>query len=126
MAFVKFEDMEVWKKGHALVLAVYRLTAGTLFRQDRGLCDQIQRAAVSITSNIAEGYARRGNKEFVKFLWIAKGSAAEIQSQLYVARALGYVSQDQFDRLYSEANLIQVQLFHLIQSLATDINRQKV
>ncbi len=126
MAFVKFEDIEAWKRGHALVLAVYRLTAEGLFRKDRGLCDQIQRASVSITSNIAEGYARRGNKEFAKFLWIAKGSAAEVQSQLHVALALGYISKDQFDFLYNEANLIQVHLFRLIQSLASDINRQKI
>ena len=126
MAFVKFEDIEAWKKGREFALSVYRLTEEGLFRQDRGLCDQIQRAAVSITSNIAEGHARRGNKEFVKFIWIAKGSAAEVQSQLHVALALGYVSQEQFDALYNEANLIQVQLFRLIQSLASDINRQKL
>lgn len=58
--------------------------------RDFGLRDQIQGAAISVSLNVAEGYARRGNKEFVKFLWIAKGSAAEAQSQLYHARDLGY------------------------------------
>ncbi len=126
MAFVKFEDIEAWKKGREIALVVYRLTAGDRFRQDRGLCDQIQRAAVSITSNIAEGYARRGNKEFSKFLWIAKGSAAEVQSQIHLAFDLGYVSQDQFASLNNEVNLVQVLLFRLIQLLSSDLNRQKL
>ena len=126
MAFVKFEDIEAWGKSRALVLSVYRLTNEGAFRQDRGLCDQIRRAAVSVSSNIAEGYARRGNKEFAKFLWIAKGSAAEVQSQLHLALALGYVEKDRFDSLYNEANLIQVQIFRLIQSITADISRQKL
>lgn len=126
MAFVKFEDIEVWGKSRDLALSVYRLTTDGAFRQDRGLCDQIRRAAVSISSNIAEGYARRGNKEFTKFLWIAKGSAAEVQSQLHLAFGLGYLTRVQFDSLYNEANLIQVQIFRLIQSISTDITRQKV
>jgi len=126
MKFVKFEDIEVWRKGGELVKAVYLLTSFGAFSKDLGLKDQIQRAAVSITSNIAEGYARRGNKEFVKFLWIAKGSAAEVQSQLHNARDLGYITDEQFNTHYDAANLIQVQLYRLIQSLSPEINRQKV
>ena len=126
MIFKKFEDIEVWKLGREVVKAVYGLTSKGAFAKDWGLKDQIQRAAVSVTSNIAEGYARRGNKEFVKFLWISKGSAAEVQSQLYHARDLGYIDADSFESLYNQTNILQVKLFHLIQSLTPAFPRQKV
>ena len=126
MTFKKFEDCEVWQLGRVLVKEIYALTREGDFARDFGLKDQIQRAAVSISSNVAEGYARRGNKEFVKFLWIAKGSAAEVQSQLYHAKDLGYIDAAAFEKMYNSANLIQVKLYHLIQSLSSTINRQKV
>ena len=88
--------------------------------------DQMQRSAVSICSNVAEGYARRGNKELVKFLWIAKGSAAEVQSQLYNALDVGYITKQVFDLLYSDLNKIQSKLYRLIQSLSTDAERKKI
>ncbi len=116
--FQKFEDIEVWKMGRVLVSSVYAQTCGESFARDWGLRDQIQRAVVSICSNIAEGYARRGNREFVNFLWIAKGSAAEVQSQLYHALDLNYISQDSFENLYNQANLISVKLYHLIKNLS--------
>ena len=126
MTFKKFEESEIWQMGRELVKAVYAMTGSGAFAKDYGLKDQIQRAAVSVASNVAEGYARRGNKEFVKFLWIAKGSAAEVQSQLYHARDLDYVNAEVFERLYNDANLIQVKLYHLIQSLSSTMERQKL
>ena len=126
MKFTRFEECEVWQMGRELVREVYSLTREGEFVKDFGLKDQIQRAAVSISSNVAEGYARRGNKEFVKFLWIAKGSAAAVQSQLYHAKDLGYIDAASFEKLYNSANLIQVKLYHLIQSLSSTIDRQKV
>ena len=126
MIFKKFEDIEVWKLGREVVKAVYGLTNKGPFAKDWGLKDQIQRAAVSVTSNIAEGYVRRGNKEFVKFLWISKGSAAEVQSQLYHALDLEYVDANTFELLYNQTNVLQVKLFHLIQSLTSALPRQKV
>ena len=126
MKFTRFEDCEVWQMGRELVKEVYSLTRAGEFAKDFGLKDQLQRAAVSISSNVAEGYARRGNKEFVKFLWIAKGSAAEVQSQLYHAKDLGYIEAAHFEKLYNSSNLIQVKLYHLIQSLTTSLTRQKV
>ena len=126
MTFKKFEDCEVWQMGRELVREIYALTRKGDFARDFGLRDQIQRAAVSVSSNVAEGYARRGNKEFVKFLWIAKGSAAEVQSQLYHAKDLGYIDAASFEKMYNSANLIQVKLYHLIQSLSSTIDRQKV
>ena len=126
MTFKKFEESEIWQMGRELVKAVYAMTGSGSFAKDYGLKDQIQRAAVSVASNVAEGYARRGNKEFVKFLWIAKGSAAEVQSQLYHARDLDYVNAEVFERLYNDVNLIQVKLYHLIQSLSSTMERQKL
>ena len=124
--FVKFEDIEAWKLSRELVKEIYQLTSGGAFSKDWGLRDQIQRAVVSIGSNIAEGHGRRGNREMVKFLWIAKGSASEVQSQLYSACDLGYLTQSQFDVLYNKVNVVQVKIYNLIKSFATELDRQKL
>ena len=126
MAFTRFEDIEVWQMSRELARNVYRMTAGGSFAKDWGLKDQIQRAAVSVSSNIAEGHGRRGNREMVKFLWIAKGSASEVQSQLYIAFDMNYLTKEQFDKLYNDTNLIQVKLYRLIQSFSSDLDRQKI
>ena len=81
----KFEELIAWQKSRELVTAIYKVTNGKEFSRDFGLRDQIQRAAVSIMSNIAEGFERAGRAEFHQFLVIAKGSCAEVRSQLYVA-----------------------------------------
>ena len=124
--FKKFEEIEAWKLARELAKEIYQLTRTAGFAKDWGLKDQIQRAAVSIGSNIAEGFGRRGNKEFVKFLWIAKGSAAEVQSQLYTAVDLSLVAKEQFDSLYNKTNLIQVMIFRLIESLSGEPERRRV
>jgi len=116
--FRKFEEIDAWKLGRTLVRSVYKVTRKDPFSHDWGLRDQIQRAAVSVCSNIAEGYARRGNKEFVKFLWIAKGSAAEVQSQLINASDLGYVDGETCQKLYGDADLISAKLYKLITALS--------
>jgi len=100
----RFEDIEAWKHARSLAKAVYEATRSDRFGRDYGLCNQIQRAAVSVISNIAEGFSRQTDKEFVQFLHIAKGSTSEIQSQLYVALDLCYVSQEEFDDLYKRAD----------------------
>ena len=123
--FKKFEDIEIWRSGRALVKQIYALTAVGDFALDRGLKDQIQRAAVSICSNVAEGFARNGNKDMARFLWIAKGSAAEVQSQLYHACDIGYIDKKTFETLYSDLNKIQAALYRLIQSLSSTPSRQK-
>ncbi len=81
----RFEDLEAWKIARELTKEVYRTSKNDLFIRDYGLPDQICRASVSVMSNIAEGFERDGNKEFVNFLSIAKGSSGEVRSQLYVA-----------------------------------------
>jgi len=80
------------------------VTSQGTFARDFSLRDQIRRAAVSISSNIAEGFARQTDKEFVQFLYTARGSAAEVQSQLYVAADLGYLGQEDLHRLYEMAD----------------------
>ena len=115
-----FEDCLAWQKGRELVKTVYGLTSTKPFADDWGLRDQIQRASVSICSNIAEGFERRGNKEFVKFLWIAKGSAAEVSSQLYHAKDLNYITDDQFTSTYDTAKQVGGMIFNLIKTLSED------
>ena len=96
---------------------IYCFCRDSKLSHDFGLRDQIQRAAVSICSNIAEGFERRGNREFVNFLWIAKGSAAEVSSQLYHLKDIGYIDQKTFDETYAKTNLIAMAIYKLIQSI---------
>ncbi len=97
----KFEDIEAWQKARELTREIYRVTNRGTFAKDFGLRDQIRRASVSIMSNIAEGFGRGGNREFIQFLSMAKGSVSEVQAQLYVAVDAGYLTKDQFQQLYS-------------------------
>ena len=120
----RYEDIVAWQEGRALVKAVYATTAKSPFVSDYGLKDQIRRAAVSVCSNIAEGFDRRGNREFVRFLWIAKGSSAEVSSQLYNALDLGYISKEEFESLFASSKKICEMLHCLIKSIK-DIERKK-
>lgn len=107
MASVKrFEELEAWQKARELAGLVYRLTSEGKWVKDFGLRDQIRRAAVSVMSNIAEGFERRGAAEFGRFLLIAKASAAEVRSQLYLALDLGYLSQAEFDEARASAESV--------------------
>jgi four helix bundle protein len=96
----RFEDLAVWQKSKELSLAIYRITEGERFRRDYTLRDQIRRAAVSVMSNIAEGFERYSRSEFRHFLAIARGSASEIRSQLHLAYRLAYISETEFKVLY--------------------------
>jgi len=99
----RFEQIEAWQEARRLTNAIYELTSEGKFARDFGLRDQIRQAAVSVMSNIAEGFERGGDKEFIQFLSLAKGSAGEIRSQLYVAFDQRYLSQTQFDDLAHQA-----------------------
>ena len=99
MTIVRFEDIEAWQRGRDLTRAVYRVSRRGEFARDFALRDQIRRAAISVTSNIAEGFERGGNREFIQALSVAKGSAGEVRSQLYVALDEEYISQPEFDDL---------------------------
>jgi len=102
--FRKFEDIEAWQKGLRLVAKVYKCSSSGAIARDYAFCDQIRRAACSVTSNIAEGFERGGPAEFARFLSIAKGSVGEIRSLLHVASAQEYMSKDVFNDLYRDAD----------------------
>jgi len=97
----KFEDLIVWQKAHDLAVDIYRVTRREPFCRDFGLKDQIQRAAISIMSNIAEGFERYSRPEFRQFLSIARGSVGEVRSQLHLAQSLKYITEDDFETIYS-------------------------
>jgi four helix bundle protein len=99
----RFEDLIAWQKARDLTRAIYQVTQQGAFAKDLGLARQIQRAAISTMSNIAEGFERRGRREFHQFLSTAKGSCGEVRSQLYVAFDIGYLVQDDFQRLLAQA-----------------------
>jgi four helix bundle protein len=100
MKIEKFEDIQSWQEARSLTKDVYALSMQQWFRRDRGLCDQIRRAAVSIMANIAEGFERQSKKEFIQFLSYASASGAELASHLYVAKDQGYVTEEVFNGLY--------------------------
>lgn len=117
MAVKYFEDLEIWKEARRLTHQVYQATQDAGFAKDFGLRDQIQRAAVSVMSNVAEGFERGGNQEFTQFLYIAKGSCGEVRSQLYVALDQGYIVQDRFNELFNSFKKLSGMLGNLIDYL---------
>lgn len=96
----KFEDIIAWQKSRELTLLIYNSFKDC---RDYSFRDQIQRATVSIMNNVAEGYERMGDKEFRKFLYIAKGSSGEVRSMLYLALDLGYINKERFEALYTKS-----------------------
>ena len=102
----KFEEIQSWQKARSLTKQIYTATLAGPFAKDFGLGDQIRRAAVSILSNIAEGFERGGDKQSLRFLAIAKGSAGELRAPLYVALDQRYLSQKEFESLSQEATEI--------------------
>ena len=121
MKITKFEDLEIWKKSLELTKTIYRLTSKREFSKDFGLRDQIRRAIVSVSSNIVEGFERRNNNEFKRFLQIAKGSAGEVRSQLYIALSVGYITQNEFNK----NNQLLLELAKRIGALISYLEKQK-
>ena len=103
MPISRYEELDAWVKSKDLAVEVYRASSGSTFARDFGLRDQIRRAAVSVPSNVAEGFDRFSAKEFRRFLLIARGSAAELRTQLVLAHELGYVDLDTYQRLATTA-----------------------
>ena len=93
----KFQDLEAWKKAREITRNIYEISKQDKFSRDFALCNQIRRAAISILSNIAEGFERNGDKEFLQFLSIAKASCAEVYAQLYVALDQNYIDDKKFE-----------------------------
>ncbi len=114
----RFEDLVVWQKARELTRCIYEVTRRSDFARDFGLASQIQRAAVSVMSNIAEGFERGSYKEFLQFLVIAKASCAEVRSQLYIALDIGYLTQVEFDQLMDLTHQVGRMLGALRASIA--------
>jgi four helix bundle protein len=113
----RFEEIESWKKSRELTRSIYRISLKERFFRDFGLRDQIRRAAVSILSNIAEGFERDGDKEFIQFLSLAKASCGELRAQLYVALDQEYIDEEEFRALTNSATEISRMISGLMKYL---------
>ena len=113
----RFEDLQVWQLARTVTAKVYACSKAGPFSKDFGLRDQMQRAAVSILSNVAEGVERRSDNSFHQFLAIANGSTAELRAQLYVALDQGYMSRQTFDELRHDVVRIGKMLARLMAYL---------
>ena len=116
----RFEDLIAWQKARAFCANVHRLTSAGELQKNYGFRDQIQRAAVSIMSNLAEGFDRASRKEFHKFIVVAKGSCAEVRSLLYVALDAGLISKEDFHAAMRDAQ----ELARILAGLRTAVSRQ--
>lgn len=126
MKISRFEDIEAWQEARKLVKMVYSvINKSPKFRKDFRLVNQVQDASVSAMSNIAEGFARRSNREFIQFLFISKSSAAEVQSQLYVALDQEYINQDDFEKIYNQAEIVSKMDSGFIKYLKSQLNELK-
>jgi four helix bundle protein len=126
MKIDRFEDIEAWQEARRLVQMIYEvIKQDENFRKDFRLVNQIQGAAVSSMSNIAEGFSRQSNREFIQFLYISKGSAAEVQSELYVALDQNYVDQGTFSKIYNQADKVSKLDSGFIKYLMTQIKKKK-
>lgn len=112
-----FEDLIVWQKAMMLVKQIYLITEEGGLKRDFGLKDQLRRAAVSIPTNIAEGFDRSSRKEYLMFLNIAKGSAGEVRSLCRVAMDVGYLKPSTYDQLHQAALIISRTLFSQIEAI---------
>ncbi len=121
----RFEDLDCWQEARKLVNSVYRVCSVNAFKKDFSLVDQMKRSVISIMSNIAEGFSRKSNKEFIQFLFIAKSSAAELQSHLYVAVDQGYINEDTFNELYNHTDKVQRMISNLIKYLNSTLKTKK-
>ncbi|MFN8008339.1 MAG: four helix bundle protein [Terriglobia bacterium] len=120
MATIKrFEDIKAWQRARDLSKAVYQTSSSGGFAGDFGLKDQFRRAAVSVMSNIAEGFARKGDRDFARFLDISRGSSVEVQSILYVALDAGYIKKEEFEKLFKMAD----EVVSMISGLSSYLRR---
>ncbi|TAM95300.1 MAG: four helix bundle protein [Chitinophagaceae bacterium] len=113
----RFEDIKAWQQARIIAKEIHHLTQKENFRKDFSLIDEIKRSSGSIMDNIAEGYERDGNKEFIQYLSISKGSSGETRSQLYRALDYGYISQEEFDARYEQILHISSLIQNFIQYL---------
>jgi four helix bundle protein len=117
MAVTRFEDLEVWQEAATLAVEIYAVSKAGHFTQDFGLRDQLRRSAVSIAANIAEGKERETIPEFIRYLYIAKGSSGELKTHLMIAERIGYLEQDHAKDLRQAVEKISAKLGALIRTL---------
>jgi four helix bundle protein len=122
----RFEDIQAWQTARQLTSTVYRLSNQGAFQRDFGLRDQIRRAAVSAMSNIAEGFESRTQLLFIEFLGRAKGSAGEVRSQGYVALDAQYITQQQFEELFEQADKCSRQINRFMDYLSAQPNSRRI
>jgi four helix bundle protein len=115
--YSSFEELPVWKQAKDLAVLIYKITGEYKLKKDRGLVEQIRKAVFSISNNIAEGFDRSSEKEFIKFLYIAKGSVSEVRSQLLICNELGYLDKDVSEKLLEQTSSLTKQIGGLISFL---------
>lgn len=125
MKITKYEELEIWNLSIEIALKVYELTSKGEFMKDYGLRDQIRRASVSISSNIAEGFEMNNNNDFIRFLRIAKSSAGEVRSQLYISYELGYINSREYNELTDKLITLSSQNGKFISYLLSKKNNKE-
>ena len=127
MAAVKdFEELAIFQKARELSKKIYPVTNKDVFKSDYRFVQQIRAAAGSIMDNLAEGFERGGNKEFLNFLYIAKGSCGEVRSQLIRANDVGYLTEEEYNELYTKCRKLSAGIMNFIKAIkASDITAAK-
>ena len=123
---IRFEDIEAWKTSRELTRTIYALTEQGQFSKDFGLKNQIQRASVSVMSNIAEGFESRTDVQFINFLGMARASAGEVRAQLYIALDQKYISEEQFNETYAIAQTCARQISSFIKYLESNPRPRRI
>ena len=121
----RFEDLQVWNKSRELMRLIYKITSNSSFNYDFRLRNQMRDASVSIMSNIAEGFSRNTDKEFIQFLFVSKASVAEIQSQTYVALDQSCLSNNTFKEIYEMCDHTSRMLSNLIKYLRNSVQNTR-
>jgi four helix bundle protein len=117
MKLTRFEDLECWQEATSLAIEIYRISGDGEIGKDFGFRDQLRRSAVSIASNIAEGKERETASEFIRFLYIAKGSAGELKTQLYIAKEVGYLEESKYIDLNKRLEKVSGMVGNLIKAI---------
>ena len=120
-----FQELKVWQRAKELAVFLYKFTGQGAFGKDWGLRDQIRRSAVSIPSNIAEGDELDTDRQSIKFFYIAKGSSAELLTQVIIAYEIGYLPRENFDHIKNECQTISRMLAKLVQARSKNTNKEK-
>jgi four helix bundle protein len=117
MSVIRFEDLECWKMAKSLAVELYKISNNGEFGKDFGFKDQVRRAAVSIASNIAEGKERETVAEFIRYLYVAKGSAGELKTQLLIAQEIGYMDKESSNHFRTNVEALSAMIGALIKTL---------